>query len=1030
MFKAPHYLQYVIVALILLLFFWLTAFLSIQRPLGEAPDERAHLAYIKFIAEEGRLPRSMSERQAVGYKSAAPPLYHSLVAALSHFPQDDPPQSLKPIYADPRRLLVFDGLPEMVYLHTWDEAWPFTGLVYGWHRARVVSVLLGCGTLLFVFLTLRRKFSWWLSLLTTMLVGLIPQFVAMSSVLNDDNLLGFLCAIFLWCLWPLFDKSGSWQRYLALGLLAGLALIAKYSSLFLPLSLIILHLVLKRWPSFRQILAFGGAYVVGILGWFVFVAYHFNQIDRLGWFRGLLAPFLVGGSDTTSHQIAGALGIPALYASSVDVTGLNWLKWLKTMAQTFWFPQTVVSWWLWLPLGLGLGLALVGVSCIVFPKIGKLASIWGNQIAKKNKHKYAEGQRFFIFPFASLRLCVKKFDPLNRQIIIFCLLYILLFVPLPLLRFILTQNITETAQGRHLLFPILLPLAWLLLSGLRYLFSIQLTALVLGSISAVLAVSLFLAWPDLTLAHAPPLPVTTLPPTDPLALSLQYDFGEGIHLLGLSHPPNLKDDRLALTLVWYATAPSAQDFPFKVMVLDDDENLVGLWQGQPINGRYPSRAWSEGDYVYDALHIPLLAGLSAGEYRVFIQALSDSETTLPLAAFNLPEATAVLAPNTPTAIRLPRSDGLPDSTPYRYRNTLAYHLLSLGKEDDLVLRDELGKVYPPTTILLDGEQAIALFTVNWDWPSGDYTLISRNQVGVETALDMVPIFNNKRLTSVPPLSRPLEANFNNQFVLRGYDLPQNQVEAGGSFPVTLAWQALKITNSNYKVFNHLLNNEQVQYGGQDHLPQGWYSTILWQPGEVVVDSYEVPVSGQAPDGIYWLDVGLYPADDPTAPALPLLKDGQPAEIGSVLLGPIKVGGQPAVSKPENSPKTKSQAQFGQSIRLDGYTLALGDEDMLKLDLYWSALARVELDYTVFIHILDESGEVVVQGDGPPVGGQYPTSLWAEGESIFDTRQILLSDLVSGQYTLRLGWYEAQSGQRLPVSEAGVGFVDLVQFELD
>jgi hypothetical protein len=51
------------------------------KPLGEAPDEIAHMDLIRFIGEEGYLPRIEAERQAAGYKSDSPMLYHILIGA-------------------------------------------------------------------------------------------------------------------------------------------------------------------------------------------------------------------------------------------------------------------------------------------------------------------------------------------------------------------------------------------------------------------------------------------------------------------------------------------------------------------------------------------------------------------------------------------------------------------------------------------------------------------------------------------------------------------------------------------------------------------------------------------------------------------------------------------------------------------------------------------------------------------------------------------------------------------------------------
>ena len=43
-------------------------------PLGETPDEPAHLSYARFIADNNRLPATIAERQQAGYRSTWPPL--------------------------------------------------------------------------------------------------------------------------------------------------------------------------------------------------------------------------------------------------------------------------------------------------------------------------------------------------------------------------------------------------------------------------------------------------------------------------------------------------------------------------------------------------------------------------------------------------------------------------------------------------------------------------------------------------------------------------------------------------------------------------------------------------------------------------------------------------------------------------------------------------------------------------------------------------------------------------------------------
>lgn len=77
------------------------------------------------------------------------------------------------------------------------------------------------------------------------------------------------------------------------------------------------------------------------------------------------------------------------------------------------------------------------------------------------------------------------------------------------------------------------------------------------------------------------------------------------------------------------------------------------------------------------------------------------------------------------------------------------------------------------------------------------------------------------------------------------------------------------------------------------------------------------------------------------------------------------------------------------------------------------------DYTVFLHLRNAAGETVAQGDGPPVDGQWPTSLWSPDVTIQDTHAITLpADLPPGTYYLVTGLYDGTTGHRLPLEGGG------------
>ena len=101
---------------------------------------------------------------------------------------------------------------------------------------------------------------------------------------------------------------------------------------------------------------------------------------------------------------------------------------------------------------------------------------------------------------------------------------------------------------------------------------------------------------------------------------------------------------------------------------------------------------------------------------------------------------------------------------------------------------------------------------------------------------------------------------------------------------------------------------------------------------------------------------------------------------------------------------------------------------MSYNLYWQALATISQNYTVFTHLVDAAGNLKAQQDNVPQQGHYPTLWWDPGETIIDSYNLPLPpDLAPGQYTLRVGLYEPQTGRRLPLQNEGQDFVDLPNY---
>jgi hypothetical protein len=108
-----------------------------------------------------------------------------------------------------------------------------------------------------------------------------------------------------------------------------------------------------------------------------------------------------------------------------------------------------------------------------------------------------------------------------------------------------------------------------------------------------------------------------------------------------------------------------------------------------------------------------------------------------------------------------------------------------------------------------------------------------------------------------PAQHEVEASFEGQIELLGYDLPESRVEPGDTFSVVLYWRALTPLEKNYQSFVHLARPLDTVWGQEDHLNPGGLPTSRWPRDKYVWDEYEIYVRPETPPGEYTINVGLY-----------------------------------------------------------------------------------------------------------------------------------------------------------------------------
>ena len=215
--------------------------------------------------------------------------------------------------------------------------------------------------------------------------------------------------------------------------------------------------------------------------------------------------------------------------------------------------------------------------------------------------------------------------------------------------------------------------------------------------------------------------------------------------------------------------------------------------------------------------------------------------------------------------------------------------------------------------------------------------------------------------------------------------------------------------------------------------------LFWEVRESLSDPYRVAVA-----------VGGYRAENPLAPpdALALLCPGDRlrsyfqlpfpcraldlqadlevrllradgTETGGVWNGPPVAVQTERVFVEPTIPYEPVGAEFGPGFatllgyRLDPPEVRAGEP--FTVTLIWRAGTTDEIPRSVFVHIAppDAPSPLAAQHDGWPILGMRPTHTWAQGEVIIDPHP--LPGLPPGTYRVRVGLYNPNDGERLPVT---------------
>lgn len=543
---------------LLALFVALHALYNWATPLGEGPDEPGHLAYVLFLADEGRLPvqRAAPEPSDVPGEGHQPPLAYALaVPAVAWLP---PAERAILLTANPRFIWAGGDEPG-AFMRFSRELWPWEGLSLAWHMARAVSGLWGAVAVACTYLAARRLWpaDAWLAPLAAGLVALNPQLLFSTALVSNDPLLAALGAAILW--WCLRPGGEGWLRWaLVAGLLFGLALLTKQSALLLgPLLL---------WGGWR---AAGGdlrRFVAVSLGWGL------TALAVAGWWfwRNMALYgdlFGLGAFQAEFTTQPFAWGDPAAWAAAL------WQLFGSFWARFGWMSVAPPAW------TLGLYAALVALA------VAGLA--WA--AARPGGPGQSEARGWWAGPAIALAMGLAW-----------------------TLAFAATAGLVAW-QGR-MLFPAVAGIALLLAAGLRA------ARVAAPAALALLALAVFMPLGTIRPAYtwvalAPSAAQAQLGSATYARFAASWERGvvlRGWRLDGAAAP----GAALPITLTWNSLEPVPRPWTVFVHLVGQDETIVAKSNAQPRGATLPFPLWTPGDWVSDTHTLALPAELPAGEYRL------------------------------------------------------------------------------------------------------------------------------------------------------------------------------------------------------------------------------------------------------------------------------------------------------------------------------------------------------------------------------------------------------------------------------
>ncbi len=280
--------------------------------------------------------------------------------------------------------------------------------------------------------------------------------------------------------------------------------------------------------------------------------------------------------------------------------------------------------------------------------------------------------------------------------------------------------------------------------------------------------------------------------------------------------------------------------------------------------------------------------------------------------------------------------------------------------------------------------------------------------------------------AVNPLPQvPLDLNFGDEVRLLGYDLKTPAVRPGEVVDLDLYWKAIAPLEEDYHVALRLLDRNGREWGKVMKRPASYlFYTKRWKVDSTVSGEMSLPVMHGTPPGEYDLYTRVFPIT--TMKGLDVLRGGVP--VGSdALIGRVRI--EPATKPPSYADlglATPRQESAGGGVVLLGAMLSNSEAPAggnLEVTTLWEAANSPRGDLKLQTRLVDAQGVEVARQMGRPVGEDYPTDKWRDGERLRGRQRIAIPSQAQGIVRVLGRLLEAgtgsPAGNELPLVEASI-----------